>query len=94
MTAREPPFVRRRAELQLQCAQQRAAFAQSVEDMQASVQGLNRGLGIVRGTRLMPMLLAALSAAGVLTRAGGVVRLLEKLWVIWQLVQRLRRSKR
>lgn len=94
MNPREQEFARRRTDLQLQCAQQRAAFAQSVEQMQDSVQGLNRGLSIVRGTRLMPMLLAAVSAAGVLTRAGGVVRLIEKAFVIWQLVQRLRRPKR
>jgi hypothetical protein len=94
MNPRELQFEKRRTELQLQCAQQRAAFAQSVDDMQQSVQGLNRGLAMVRGTRFVPMLLAAVSAVGVLSRAGGVARLLGRVWVIWQTVQRLRRATR
>jgi hypothetical protein len=92
MSPREQQFARRRTELQLQCAAQRAAFTQSAEEMQASVHGLNHGFDVVGGSRLMPMLLAAVSAAGVLSRAGGVARLLGRAWMIWQTVQRLRRS--
>jgi hypothetical protein len=94
MSPREQQFARRRTELQLQCAQQRSDFEHSVDEMQASVQGLNRGLAFVRGARIVPMLLAAVGTVGALSRAGGVARLLGKAWLIWQTVQRLRRPAR
>ena len=94
MSPREQLFARRRAQLQLQCAQQRLDFEHNVGEMQSSVQGLNRGLAFVRGARIVPMLLAAIGTVGTLSRAGGVAGLLGKAWVIWQTVQRLRRSAR
>jgi hypothetical protein len=94
VTRRELQFARRRTELQLQCAAQRASFVESAEEIRDSVHRVNHGFGVVGGTRLMPLLLAAVSAVGALTRAGGVVRLLGRAWTIWQIVQRFRRSPR
>jgi YqjK-like protein len=97
MSARQH-FSRRRAELQLQCAAQRAAFVLHADEIQSSFDdmqhGLNRGLSLVRGARVVPMLLSAFSAAGALSRASGVARLIGRAWMIWQTVQRLRRSMR
>lgn len=94
MKARAVQFAERRAQLQLQCAQQRAQLAQSVGDMQDSVARLNKGLSLVRGLRVVPMLLAAVSAAGVMSRAGGLIRVLGRVWFIVQTLRRLRQSLR
>ena len=92
MSRRAQEFTRRRTALQLKCAAQRAAFVHSAEEIQDSVHRVNHGFDVVRGTRLMPMLVAALGAFGVLARAGGAARLLGRAWSIWQIVRRLRRS--
>jgi hypothetical protein len=89
---RSEEFTRRRTVLQMQCAVQREQLAQSVADMEAGFSFVNRGLGIMRSTRILPMILAALSAAGLLSRAGGVVRLVGRVWLIINTLQRLRRS--
>jgi hypothetical protein len=89
---RSEEFTRRRTVLQMQCVVQREQLAQSVADMEAGFSFVNRGLGIMRSTRILPMILAALSAAGLLSRAGGVVRLVGRVWLIINTLQRLRRS--
>jgi hypothetical protein len=85
-------FTRRRTALQMQCALQREQLAQSIAGMEAGFSFVNRGVGVMRSTRLLPMILAALSAAGVLSRAGGAVRLVGRVWLIINTLQRLRRS--
>jgi hypothetical protein len=94
MNARAAQFAERRTALQLQCAQQREQYAHSVGEIQQSLQGLNRGLAILRGTRLLPMLLAAVSAAGVVSRASGVIRVIGRVWLIVQTFKRLKQSLR
>jgi hypothetical protein len=94
MNARAAQFAQRRTALQLQCAQQREQLAHSVGEMQHSLQSLNKGLGMLRATRLLPMLLAAVSAAGVVSRAGGVIRVLGRVWLVVQTFKRLRQSLR
>jgi hypothetical protein len=92
MSAQSDGFTRRRTLLQLQCAVQREQLVQSVTEMEAGFSSVNRGLGIMRSTRIMPMLLAALSAAGLLSRASGVLRVVGRAWLIINTLQRLRRS--
>jgi hypothetical protein len=94
MNARAVQFARRRTALQLQCAQQREQLAHSAGEMQHSVRSLNQGMAMLRGTRLLPMLLAAVSAAGALSRASGVIRVLGRVWFIVQTLKRLRQSLR
>ena len=94
MNARAEEFSQRRKELQLQCAVQRGQFAQCTAELDAGVQILNRGLSVARGLRIVPMLLTAASAAGVLSRAGGVIRLLSRVWMVVSTLQRLKRSRR
>jgi hypothetical protein len=92
MSAHSEEFTRRRTVLQLQCAVQREQFAQSVAEMESGFSFVNRGLGIMRSARVLPMLLAAISATGLLSRAGGVVRLVGRAWLVINTLQRLRRS--
>ena len=98
MSAAQQSFSLRRAELQLQCAAQRAAFVHHADEIQTSFDdmqhGLNRGLSVFRGARMVPMLLGAFSAAGALSRASGIARIIGRAWMIWQTVQRVRRSMR
>jgi hypothetical protein len=94
MSARSHGFSQRRAELQLQCAAQRGQFVQSAAELGACFQVLDRGLSVARGLRIVPMLLTAASAAGVLSRAGGVIRLLSRVWMVVSTLQRLKRSRR
>jgi len=94
MSARSQEFSRRRAVLQLHCAAQRGQFAHSRAELGAGLQTLQRGLQVARGLRVVPMLFTALSAAGVLSRAGGVVRLLSRVWMVVSTLQGLRRSRR
>jgi hypothetical protein len=94
MSARSDAYSQRRAELQLQCAAQRGQFVQSTAELGAGLQVLNRGLSVVHALRIVPMLLTAASAAGVLSRAGGVIRLLSRVWMVVSTLQRLKRSRR
>jgi hypothetical protein len=94
MNSRSERFAQRRMTLQLQCAVQREAFAQATTKLGDGLSFMNRGLNVVGGARIMPMILAALSAAGVLSRAGGLIRLLGRAWLVINMVQRLRRSFR
>jgi hypothetical protein len=94
MSARSDGFSQRRSELQLQCAAQRGQFAHSTAELGAGLQMLDRGLSVVRGLRVVPMLLTAASAAGVLSRTGGVIRLLSRVWMVVSTLKRLKRSLR
>jgi hypothetical protein len=94
MSSRSERFAQRRMTLQLQCALQREAFAQATTQLGDGLSFMNRGLNIVRGARIMPMILAALSAVGVVSRTGGVIRLLSRAWLLINTVQRLKRSFR
>jgi hypothetical protein len=94
MNARSERFARRRMTLQLQCALQRETFVQTTTQLGEGLSFMNRGLNLVGSARVMPMILAALSAAGVVSRAGGLIRLLGRAWFLISTVQRLRRSFR
>jgi YqjK-like protein len=94
MSQRSNEFAQRRMTLQLQCALQREQFADTIAQLGDGLKFMNRGLSMVRSTRIVPMILAAVSAAGVLSRAGGVLRLVSRGWLIFNTVQRLRRSRK
>jgi hypothetical protein len=85
-------YAARRTRLQLQCVRQREQFALRTAELSEGLHGLNRGLDRVRGSRIVPALMALVSVAGVASRAGGVVRLLGRVWMIVNTVQRLRRA--
>jgi hypothetical protein len=87
-------FARRRTELQLQCALQREQLAHSVTELQGGFQFADRVIGVLRGLRVVPMLLAAVSAAGVVSRASGVIRLIGRVWLVVNTLKRLRQSLR
>jgi YqjK-like protein len=82
----------RRAALQLQCALQREEFALQASHLREGLNTANRGIDVVRGLRIMPMIMAATSAAGLISRASGVVRLLGRAWFIISTLRRLRKS--
>lgn len=94
MSGRPEQFLQRRLILQRQCARQREQLAQTSAELGATLKFANRGLSLARGARAMPMILAAASAAGILSRAGGVIRLLGRAWLVVSTLQRLRRSLR
>jgi hypothetical protein len=94
MNARSELLAQRRMTLQLQCALQREAFTQAATQLGDGLSFVNRGLNVVRGARLMPMILAGLGAAGVVSRAGRVISLLSRAWLLINTVQRLKRSFR
>jgi hypothetical protein len=80
--------------LQAQCALQRESLAQSAAQLSGQLAFVDRGLSAVRGVRILPILTAALSAAGLVSRAGGLFRLLSRAMLIIATVQRLKRSFR
>jgi hypothetical protein len=90
--SRVESYKQRRTLLQLQCALQREQFLLHQAQLSQGMQSVNRGFSLVRGSRIMPILMTAVSAASVLSRAGGVVRLLGRAWMIVGTLQRLRRS--
>lgn len=94
MSARAQQYSLRRAELQLQCAAQRGQFAHSTAELAVGLHSLERALQVVRGLRVVPMLLTAVSAAGLVSKAGGVIRLLSRVWMIITTLRRLRRPPR
>jgi len=97
MSKRSDEFALRRKTLQLQCALQRVQFADSTARISATLHSVDRGLNLVSlvsSTKIIPMLLAGVSAAGMLTKAGGIIRLLSRIWVVVSTVQRLKRSRK
>jgi hypothetical protein len=94
MNERAARFAERRMTLQLQCALQREAFALSTAQLGDGLTFVNRGLGAMRGARLMPILMTVLSTAGLVSRAGGMFRLLSRALLVFNTVQRLKRSFR
>jgi len=94
MSAHSDQFAQRRAALQVQCALQREQFARHAAELGSGLQAVNRGIAMVRSTRILPMVLAAVSAAGVLSRAGGVMRLLSRTWVVVSALRQLRRGRK
>jgi len=91
MSARAQEFARRRVELQLQCALQREQFAQSAAEIGADLKFVDHGIGLIRKTRVVPILLGLIGTLGMTSRAGGAVRLLGRAWVIVNTFKRLRR---
>ena len=94
MSARVNEFARRRAGLQLQCAMQREQFAQSAADIGASLHFADRGLSIVRSTRIVPMIMAAASTLGILSRSSGIMRLVGRVWLVANTLQGIKRALR
>lgn len=95
MSARSEEFARRRTTLQLDCALQRERLAQSAAEIGADLRSVDRGVGLLRSTRFVPVMLRAIStisAIGMASRAGGVVRLIGRIWVIVNTFQRLKRA--
>jgi hypothetical protein len=94
VSARANEFARRRAALQLQCALQRDQFAQSAADIGATLHFVDRGLSIVRSTRIVPMIIAAASTLGILSRSSGVMRLVGRGWLVMKTLQGIKRALR
>jgi hypothetical protein len=94
VSARSDEFARRRVALQSQCALQRAQFAQSAAELGAGLHFMDRGLSIIRGTRILPIVMAAVSAMGFATRSGAVIRLLSRGWLIVSTLRQLKRALR
>jgi hypothetical protein len=92
MSEHSQSLARRRLALQLRCAEQRAQFAQQTDELREGFSFANRGLDKVRGMRIMPMLMAATSAAGLVSRLGGIFRVAGRAWFIINTLRRLRRS--
>lgn len=87
-------IARRRAALQLQCALQREEFALHTSHLREDLHRANRGIEVVRGFRIMPIIMAATSAAGLVSRASGLIRLLGRAWFIFSTLRRLRGASR
>jgi YqjK-like protein len=83
-------IARRRAALQLQCALQREEFALHASQLKEDLHSAGRGIEMVRGLRIVPMIMAATSAAGLVSRASGLIRLLGRAWFIFSTLRRLR----
>ena len=92
MSARSEEFARRRLALQLQCALQREQFSQSAAQVGAGLDFMDRGLNLLRGTRIVPIVMAAVSAMGLATRSGAVIRLLSRGWLIVSTLRQLKRA--
>ena len=94
MSARADEFARRREALQLQCALQREQFALSAAELSSGLHFMDRGLSVVRGTRVVPMIVAAVSALGLVSRSGPLLRLISRVWLIVNTVRQLKRTLR
>jgi hypothetical protein len=94
VSASAEEFARRRAALQRQCALQREQLAQSAAEIGADLRFVDRGVTLIRGTRVVPLILGAISALGMTSRAGRVIRLISRVWVIINTLQRVKRALR
>ena len=94
MSTHTQELARRREALQMQCALQRAQFAQSAAELGSGLHFLDRGLSIVRSTRLVPMIVAGIGALGIVSRSGRMIRLISRVWLIANTVRQLKRTLR
>ena len=94
MSEQTEALARKRALLQVQCALQRELFVQHAAQVREGLHSANHGLEVVRGLRVMPIIMAATSAAGLISRASGLMRLLGRAWFIISTLRRLQRSPR
>lgn len=78
----------RRQALQQQCAVQRRALGASLQQVSGQLHTLDRGLGLVRGLRLSPMLLAFGAALALGMGATRVTRTFGSVLQILGLVSR------
>jgi hypothetical protein len=94
VNARRQEFAQRRASLQSQCALQREQLAQKAAEISADLRFIDHGLNMLRGTRLMPLILGAISALGMASRTGGLIRLIGRVWVLINTAKQIKRALR
>jgi hypothetical protein len=94
VSARSKEFAQRRAGLQRQCALQREQFAQKAAEIGADLRVIDQGVNILRGTRIVPVILGAIGALGMVSRPGGLVRLLGRAWFLINTVKRIKHALR
>jgi len=87
-------LAQRRAALKLQCAAQREQLAHAVAEIQEQLQGVDRVIGIVRGFRLSPAMVAGAAAVVLGIGSTRAVRLVGRGWLVFNTIQRIWRMFR
>lgn len=83
---------RRREALTVQCAAQREQLAATAAAINAQLQGVNRGLALLRGLRMSPAVLAGAAALALGLGSTRAMRLVGRGYLAFNTVQRLWRS--
>ena len=84
-------IAQRRSHLQEVAASQRAQLSQCVERLRAPLGLVDRGMDAVRFVRRNPLVLGGASALFVALRRYRMGKWLQRGWLAWQLVRRLRK---
>ncbi len=92
MNQRALEAARRRQVLMLQCAAQREQLLQAASIIHSRLQSVDRGVELVRGLRLSPVMLAGAAALALGLGSTRLVRLLGRGYLVFNTVQRLWRS--
>lgn len=83
-------IAQRRSHLQTVAASQRVELEQCVERFRAPLALADRGVEAIRFVRRNPLVLAGASALFVALRRYRISKWLQRGWLAWQLVRRLR----
>jgi hypothetical protein len=83
-------IAQRRSHLQEVAASQRAQLGQCVERLRAPLALVDRGVDAIRFLRRNPLLLGGASALFIALRRYRISKWLQRGWLAWQLVRRLR----
>jgi len=89
---RADEFARRRGLLQLRCTAQRQRLEQSMAKITADLRRFERGVAAVRKFRVSPLMVGAAAALALGLGAGRTIGLVGRAWVLFNSLQRIKRS--
>jgi hypothetical protein len=89
---RADEFARRRGLLQLRCTAQRQRMEESMAKIMTDMRRFERGVAAVRKFRVSPLMVGAAAAVALGLGAGRTLGLLGRAWVLFNSLQRIKRS--
>ncbi|HEY4974658.1 MAG TPA: hypothetical protein VII41_13680 [Steroidobacteraceae bacterium] len=92
MITRADEYARRRGLLQLRCTAQRQRIEASLALIDADLKKFERGVAMVRRFRISPLVLGAGAALALGLGAGRTMGYIGRAWLLFNSLQRLKRS--
>jgi hypothetical protein len=92
MMSRQDEYARRRGLLQLRCTAQRQRLEYSMAQITADLRRFERGIAAVRKFRVSPLVIGAAAAVALGLGAGRTLGLVGRAWVLFNSLQRIKRS--